>query len=761
MDMKTFRRGHIAFLHMDAADLVGHAFKPNSDEYIEMVRNVDSLVSEVVHEVTRLSSGLDVKVAFILSADHGMTEWGSHGAGSLHETVTPLLAWGAGLIRPELLPSSDALTGFDQYGLPLHNHGRRRRELQQADLCPLMANLLGIPIPVNSVGRVPLDFLDVNSSVKAQLVRANCMQLLSQLQLKLLEKRGSHFRAFFKEFDKLTESNIEERLRSAELLTSNDLHDQAIESYEQLANLTLMALTYYHKYDRPFFSFCIGASFLLWSLVIWCKLASPGDTKYVSNQYRHRFDQCFQLTTFVLLTLILLVLGFSYLSPYSHTVFQLLPLVLSLYLVRSSSHKARLYNMLVFLFKKSRETDYMTGYYTTQSSRVGNSPFTVASLITVASFLLLELLIWGFHYRPLLFVACIILAIWPALDRSFGSDRAYLHRFWFLACCTLAVFPLLPVIGSSFSPKLVVASGMAITPVSLLIFRNLSRSPVEYTKHNFLLSPPRMLRMGYLFSFLFASSSCAVGLVHSHLGFLPSIRFAIHIFSWTMLLLPSLFVLKWLSPRLGLRLFGWISVFLIPLILLSTGYEVLFFIAFMTVGLLWIHLEAPGRDWTQVWFRDTSASCDVCEVQSTCLSGDTNDLVTLKNFRHVNSFDPRSTYCFLTILKPGVMGLFLLIKVLCPMMCLAIIYAAVQLVSTHRGSVNVQTGLCTIMSNFIAVHFFTCLRDEGSWLEIGNSISHYVIAMVIGLVAFLFAFFGRQLLSVSLQCSDAATRKYV
>ncbi|KAA3672238.1 phosphatidylinositol glycan, class N [Paragonimus westermani] len=423
VDMETFRRGHIAFLHMDAADLVGHAFKPNSDEYTQMLRTVDSLVSEVVHEVTRLSSGLDVKVAFILSADHGMTEWGSHGAGSLHETVTPLVAWGAGLVGPELLPSSDALVGFDQYGLPLHNHGRRRRELQQADLCPLMASLLGIPIPVNSVGRVPLDFLDVNSSVKAQLVRANCMQLLSQLQLKLLEKRSSHFRAFFREFDKLTESNIEERLRSAELLTSNGLHDQAIESYEQLANLTLTALAYYHKYDRPFLGLCIGASFFLWSLVIWCNLASPADTKYVSNQYRHWFDQCFQLTTFVLLAFILLVLGFSYLWPISHTAFQLLPLVLSLYLVRSSSYKARLYNTFVLLFRKTKEIDHTTDYHILESNRSGNSPVTFASLISVASLLLLELLIWGFHYRPLLFVACVILAIWPALDRSFGSDR--------------------------------------------------------------------------------------------------------------------------------------------------------------------------------------------------------------------------------------------------------------------------------------------------------------------------------------------------
>lgn len=42
----------------------------------------------------------------------------------------------------------------DQYGLPSHSYGRRRRELKQADLCPLMAGVLGVPIPLNSVVRL-------------------------------------------------------------------------------------------------------------------------------------------------------------------------------------------------------------------------------------------------------------------------------------------------------------------------------------------------------------------------------------------------------------------------------------------------------------------------------------------------------------------------------------------------------------------------------------------------------------------------------
>lgn len=86
-------------------------------------------VDEKIQQVVDSAVGLfgDNKTAFIMTSDHGMTNWGSHGSGSTDETETPIVAWGAGINN-----SSDPV------------------DIEQADIAPLISTLLGISIPVNS-----------------------------------------------------------------------------------------------------------------------------------------------------------------------------------------------------------------------------------------------------------------------------------------------------------------------------------------------------------------------------------------------------------------------------------------------------------------------------------------------------------------------------------------------------------------------------------------------------------------------------------
>lgn len=59
---------------------------------------------------------------------------GSHGDGSASETEVPIVTWGAGLSYAKKHLTTP---------LPVN--------IKQADVTPLMATLIGVPVPVNSV----------------------------------------------------------------------------------------------------------------------------------------------------------------------------------------------------------------------------------------------------------------------------------------------------------------------------------------------------------------------------------------------------------------------------------------------------------------------------------------------------------------------------------------------------------------------------------------------------------------------------------
>jgi phosphatidylinositol glycan class N len=119
------------------------------------IRVVDDIVKQV--ELLLSEFYQDDETSFIFTADHGMSAIGSHGDGDPTNTQTPLVAWGKGIRGP--LPDSHP-SSHDEYSIPWELNELFRRDIEQADLAPLMATLLGLEWPVNSVGVLP----DVNPS---------------------------------------------------------------------------------------------------------------------------------------------------------------------------------------------------------------------------------------------------------------------------------------------------------------------------------------------------------------------------------------------------------------------------------------------------------------------------------------------------------------------------------------------------------------------------------------------------------------------
>lgn len=94
-------------------------------KYVESLIYLDALVKRV--EGHFQSFFADNKTTFIFTADHGMTNWGSHGSGSDDETNVPVLAWGAGISKG------------------------KKHIINQNDFAPFMSALIGINIPTNSL----------------------------------------------------------------------------------------------------------------------------------------------------------------------------------------------------------------------------------------------------------------------------------------------------------------------------------------------------------------------------------------------------------------------------------------------------------------------------------------------------------------------------------------------------------------------------------------------------------------------------------
>ena len=262
LDTRLRMDKNVFFLHLLGLDTTGHAYRPYSKEYLRNIQVVD----QGVEKMTKLIEAFygDEQTAFVFTADHGMSDWGSHGDGHPDNTRTPLVAWGAGVHKPVISKDRPAPGHEDGFSSDWGLDHIARHDVAQADIAALMAYLIGLDFPVNSVGELPLAYLASNLPEKAEASLVNAREVLEMYRVKEEQKRATELR--YQPFAPFAAANgsTEERIaRVRKAIDQGQLKD-AIQESQDLIGLGLDGLRYLQTYDWLFLRALVTLGYLGW-----------------------------------------------------------------------------------------------------------------------------------------------------------------------------------------------------------------------------------------------------------------------------------------------------------------------------------------------------------------------------------------------------------------------------------------------------------------------------------------------------------------
>lgn len=491
-------------------------------------------------------------------------------------------------------------------------------------------------------------------------------------------------------------------------------HDKAVKLSHHLIKLSLKGLNYYQKYDRLLLSCMVTLGFLGW---ISCVILRIFRETSKNSKKNDKWNSLINKISFGVGCTAVVLLQIEK-APITHYLYCLLPLVCWNYVVQQ-------WTTIKILCVTS----------------LNNVLKLVLSLLLVT--LGLEVLVLSFFYRYILSVGLILLATWP-LATPLVKTHVVTVGLWIIHCLTLAWFPLFPVVGRDSNYQLVTLAGILSLIEAVVVL-------YLYKKNKGCFNT--MTKVVLVIQFLILVSAVVI-LNHSayNLSLKRGIPRVNHIFSWSTVIccvfLPTL-----VTDALVLRLLS-TTMSLFPVyLLLSTSYEALFFLVLSSTMALWLTLEHQLSSCFQDYPNTSLAQIPVHDPRDgharkvsfddlRCAFFFVYFIITAffgtGNIASINTFDPTTVYCFITVFSPFVMGSLLILKILIPFFVVTCVFDAVHVVC--KVPVNRLFLLVLIMTDFLALQFFYLVQDYGSWLEIGTSISHFVI--MLSFIIYLFFIFG-------------------
>ncbi|KAK6059589.1 phosphatidylinositolglycan class, partial [Cooperia oncophora] len=540
--------------------------------------------------------------------------------------LTPFIAWGAGVQK-----------------------GGVTSTISQVDLTPLLASLIGVAVPVNSMGVLPTQILDVSPNYLFKSSFANFLQARLKEQFLVLREEKAK-RLWFQDFDtfglkalQALESEIMKLAKLRRFVAASSL-------FVENASYIKKAIFHYHRYDRAFLGAAISCCFMAWIALVWCYLT------------RDRSVPIFTRKTLVPnrifsgLLVCLAVFCLYCRLPLMNWFYLLLPLFLVSVIENVLNVTLHVYSFI--------------GYCITNYSTVSFTFMLQPFLGLIATSILLFIYVIIFIERRFLAALFVLLSFVPNLYSSKVAEEW--KRIWQLMCVVLLPFPFLPNVGKSEIPLLCVGASLLLA----IILRKLSRHPLLEKKTNDL----------YKLSVMLVTTALLI-VVSSYLFQKPPAL--LRLISW--LSLPFSMLLPLFSPSTIVdRSIWFICCLFVPYSLLSIAYESTFTLCFIPLLLMFLRFEFSHLSDAEFLQLPADQSVDAgCSSRSSrvtgaelrraviCVSFVLATMFGTGNFASMNSFNPSTLSRFISVFSPFTMATLLVLKIFIPLLMISLLFAAV------------------------------------------------------------------------------------
>ncbi|KAH8118190.1 PigN-domain-containing protein [Phellopilus nigrolimitatus] len=729
----------VFFLHLLGLDTTGHSYRPHSKEYMRNIQVVDSIVAHT----ERLFDDFfgDNETSFIFTADHGMSNIGNHGDGNPDSTRTPLVAWGAGVRGP--LPDTTPST-HDVYSSSWGLSHLLRRDVEQADIAPLMSTLLGLNFPANSVGVLPdvdvgrAGYLALRDGErgKARAAVANAKSILEHYRVK--HRLKSSHKVFYKPFPGLATQSVAGLPGSGHLLKIDQLvYSQMWEAVcseaGELIKLSLEGLRYLETYS--FLLPVISCGYIGWSAfsttALLLKSSSPPSGTWRGTAIN---------TSALIILLALYALFAVQREPWTYYLYVTFPCYFWWSIV------SRLSELRIFEWRLrmpfAHDSTFVDGNpqkkLTTSFHLFLSKPVRVVAMAVFS----LQAMVHAYRHRSLWSVGFVVIGVfWPLLSwpKSVQKSQPALRLKWATACLVCGVFPLRNV-EQSEDLRVIAAGGMALGLAGWY--------SLKVTKHR-TSRRKNIMQLG-LTALSILVTADSVRRLSAKEG-LPVFN---QVLGWVILLsstiLPTLFPFRAL-PR-SAKLLTLFLAFASTFVLLAICAEGLFYLSYCATLVVWVDAEAAVRRAVDqerpLTYKEKAAKGKLNSTQereehskkSTAMeyTPRADDVrialfflffVQVAFFGTGKSFYLEPVYRLVPIFSPFIMGALLIFKIIAPYVMLS---AAFATLSTALHVPPFALFLIALsLTDGMTITFFVRVVDTGSWLEIGQSISFFVISSLL------------------------------